>query len=109
VDGDPAPPPDRRVRDALARWRPPTPFPIVVRFWERSRGPETLWTMPLLLDDDGNVIFYLAVGSAGRPMGEHMVAHVDFRGLPKGAKVQILTDVNTSGVTVYGVPDHTMN
>lgn len=91
------------------RWRPPVPFPVVVRYWDHSRAPDMLWTMPQFLDADGKVILYLAVGPAGKPAAEYLRSHVGFRGLPRGSHVHIQLGKNPEGVTVYGVPNHTAN
>jgi hypothetical protein len=92
-----------------AGWRPPTPFPLVVRYWDHGRRPDALWTMPWAVDNDGKVVFYVACGPAGKPVGAHLVAHLDGRRKPRGSPVQILTEAAPSGRQVYAQPNHTMN
>lgn len=99
----------RPVRAALAAYRPPMPFPVVVRYWDRGRGPDVLWTMPYAVDGQGRVLVYLAVGPAGQRVSDYLIADVDRRGLPRGSRVQICTEENSEGVTVYSRPEHTMN
>lgn len=98
---------DRRLP---AGWRPSTPgLNVVVRYRDRRRGPDRLWTSPLFVDEQDTVLLYLAVGPAGTPIGDHLVADVDLDGLPDVARVHVVTDLNTAGTMVYGVPNHTCN
>lgn len=107
---DTTPPSDRRLSRALRGWRPPSPIEVVVRYWPgRNRGPDVMWTTPFLVDADGQVVQYLAAGPAGQPAAAYLVAHIDVRKLPPGATVRMVTDVDESGVVVYGVPRHTLN
>lgn len=97
------------LQAALRAWEPSMPFEVLVRYWTPGRAASRMWTMPFLCDADGRVVHYLAVGPAGQPVAAHLVSYVDVHGLPEGASVQLLTDTNRAGVSVFGVPRHTPN
>jgi hypothetical protein len=85
------------------------PFPVWVRYWEKGRAPDRLWVTPLYLDDEGGVLLYAAVGPAGKPAAAHLVSGVDLRRMPNGARVQVISELDSYGRQVYGRLNHTAN
>ncbi len=89
-------------------WRPPAPFTVRVFYWDPGRAPEDLWLMPYHRHPSGAQI-YLAVGPAGKRVDAGLVRAVDLSAVPKNAAVQLVTDRDSSGLTVFAPMNHTLN
>lgn len=101
--------PTDAYRRVPAGWRPPMPFPVVVRYWDERRRPDVLWTVPWFVDAHGQVVEYRAFGPAGTPVSGHMVHQVEFAGLPFGARFKMGVERNPAGQVVYAAAPQTPN
>ena len=101
--------PTDAYRRVPTSWRPPMPFPVVVRYWDERRRPDVLWTVPWFVDADGRVVEYRAFGPAGTPVGGHLVSLIEFRGLPRGARFKMGLERNRAGQVVFAAAPHTPN
>ncbi len=101
-----APDPHRRLPDG---WRPPMPFPAWALYWNMRREPELLWTVPWLVDGEGQVVLYVAYGPAGKPASPRLLANVAARRKPPGRQMMVALDSNAAGQSVYAQAQHTLN
>jgi hypothetical protein len=91
-----------------ARWQPPTAFPMQI-WYGPYRRPVQLWTTPELVDEQGRVVLYLAIGPAGVPVMESSITDVRHKPLPPYARVKVVIDQAPDGQVVFGQARHTMN
>ncbi len=91
-----------------ASWHPPVPFPMQL-WYGRRRRPVQLWTFPSLVDAQGRVVLYAAVGPAGQPVRESMITQIVHRPLPGRARIRILMEPGRDGQMVFAAPPHTPN
>ncbi len=93
----------------LARWRPPTPFPMTLHYHGGRAVP--LWVMPFMKNSEGKVVHYLAAGPAGKPVDSARLASIDapsYHGR-EGAHVRIVDEPARDGQTVFSALSHTLN
>lgn len=89
-------------------WSPPVSFPMQIWYGYR-RPPVQLWTFPELLDEQGQVLRYVAAGPAGVPVMEPLITNIFHRPLPDHVRIKVITEVARDGQVVFGSIRHTAN
>ena len=86
----------------------PGSFPMQIWYGNRRR-PVQLWTFPALVDGQGRVVLYEAVGPVGVPVMRRLITHIQYRPLPEHCRVRVIVDVAPDGQLVFGPVGHTAN
>jgi hypothetical protein len=108
-DGRPLPS-TAAIARALAAWRPPMPFTVVIAYQPGThRSPDHLWVTPYMLDAGGETVSYLAAGPAGKAVNQSMIAALGWSDVAEDVTVHVAMGADQIGRQVFTAPLHTAN